>query len=141
MPNRSARKTCFISSAAGTDLHILIAALEEHGYAVVVPTHLAAGQRWLDVLTERLKTVDLVVGVFSREPIANPVFEIGYALGMGKPVLLIVSPTAEDLPFGLASLPVVRADPTDREAIEFALAILPATPLRHPSPPVPAAPL
>jgi Holliday junction resolvase len=142
MPNHSARKTRFISSTAGTDLRILIAALEGHGFAVIVPTHLGAGQRWLDALTESLKTVDLVVGVFgSREAIANPVFEIGYALGIGKPVLAIVSPTTEDLPFALSNLPVVRAEPTDREAIEFALGSLPANPLRHPSPPIPAAAL
>jgi Holliday junction resolvase len=139
MPSHSARKTCFISSAAGTDLSLLIAALEGHGFAVVVPTQLGAGQRWLDALTESLKTVDLVVGVFgSREAIANPVFEIGYALGIGKPVLAIVSPMAEDLPFAISSLPVVRAEPTDREAIEFALGSLPANPLRHPAQPVPA---
>ena len=133
MQTHSARKTCFISLAAGTDLSPLIAALEGHGFAVVVPTQLGAGQRWLDALTESLKTVDLVVSVFgSREAIANPVFEIGYALGIGKPVLVIVSPTAEDLPFAFSSLLVVRAEPTDREAIEFALDRLPANPLRHP---------
>jgi Holliday junction resolvase len=142
MPSHSAGKTCFISSAAGTDLNPLIAALEGHGYAVVVPTQLGAGQRWLDALTESLKTVDLVVGVFgSGEAIANPVFEIGYALGIGKLVLAIVSPTAEDLPFALSSLPVVRAEPTDREAIEFALGSLPVHPLRHPAQPAPAAAL
>ena len=133
MQTHSARKTCFISLAAGTDLSPLIAALEGHGFAVVVPTQLGAGQRWLDALTESLKTVDLVVSVFgSREAIANPVFEIGYALGIGKPVLVIVSPTAEDLPFAFSSLLVVRAEPTDREAIEFPLDRLPANPLRHP---------
>jgi hypothetical protein len=138
MQSHSAGKTCFISSTAGTDLSILITALEGHGYAVVVPTHLGAGQHWLDALTESLKTVDLVVGVLgSREAIANPVFEIGYALGIRKPVLVIASPTAEELPFALSSLPVVRAEPTDREAIEFALDRLPANPLRHPAQPTP----
>jgi len=133
MPSHSARKTCFISSAAGTDLSPLITALEGHGYAVVVPTHLSAGQRWLDALRESLDTADLVVGVFgSRDAVANPLFEIGYAIGSRKPVLVIASPTAEDLPFALSSLPVVRAEPTDREAIEFALDRLPAHPLRHP---------
>jgi hypothetical protein len=142
MQSHSARKTCFISSTAGTDLTILTAAMQGHGYDVVAPTGLGAGQRWLDALTECLKTVDLVVGVFgSREAIANPVFEIGDALGIGKPVLVIVSPAAEDVPFALSSLLVVRAEPTDREAIEFALESLPANPLRHPLPPIPAAPL
>jgi hypothetical protein len=116
--------------------------MEGHGYNVIAPTRLGAGQRWLDALTERLKTVDLVVGVIgSREAIANPMFEVGYAFGIGKPVLVIVSPTAEDLPFGLSGLLVVRAEPTDREAIEFALKSLPANPLRHPSLPIPATPL
>ena len=51
MQTYSATKACLISSAAGADLSPLIAALERHSFAVVVPTQLGAGQRWLDLLT------------------------------------------------------------------------------------------
>jgi hypothetical protein len=137
MQDHSARKTCFISAPAGTDLSILTAVLEEHGYAVVAPTSFSAGQRWLDVLTESLRTVDLVVGVFSSSgAVANATFEIGYALGIGKRVLVIASPRAEDLPFALSGLLIIRAEPTDRDAIAFTLDRLPANPRRHPTQPI-----
>jgi hypothetical protein len=139
MQDHSAKKTCFISAPAGTDLSVLTAALEGHGYAVVAPTSFGAGQQWLDVLTESLRTVDLVIGVFSADgAVANATFELGYALGIGKRALVIASPKAADLPFAFSGLMVIRAEPTDHDAIEFALDRLPVNPLlRRPKPPSP----
>jgi hypothetical protein len=90
---------------AGADLGLLTAALEGHGYTVAAPTSLSAGQRWVDVLTESLTAAELVVGVIgSHTAVANVTFEIGYALGLRKRVLVIASPTAEDLPFALSDI-------------------------------------
>ena len=139
MQDHYTKKICFISAPAGTDLSVLTASLEGHGYAVVAPTSFGAGQQWLDVLAESLKTVDLVIGVFSAGgAVANPTFELGYALGIGKRALVIASPKAADLPFAFSGLMVIRAEPTDHDAIEFALDRLPANPLRHSTPPMPA---
>ena len=69
--------------------------------------------------------------------VANATFELGYALGIGKRTLVIASPKAADLPFAFSGLMVIRAEPTDHDAIEFALDRLPANPQRRSTLPMP----
>lgn len=119
-------KTCFISAPAGTDLRILTSSLERHGYKVSAPDDLSPGQPWLDALIESIRRADLIVGVFAtRNAVGNVAFELGCAAANGKRVLVLASPSVEDMPFAVSSLLVVRCDPTAQEAIDFVLDNLP----------------
>lgn len=138
MTKNSKRRTCFISAPVGTDLTDLTGVLEKHGYDVIAPTSFAPGQLWLDTLQEQLLTVSLVIGVLNSEKgIANAAFEIGFALGTGKPVLVIAPQDVSDLPFAVSSLFLIRAEPTNRAAIDFALEQIQNAPPRRTSRPKP----
>jgi hypothetical protein len=82
---------------------------------------LVIGAPWTEILGQQLKAADLVIGVFTDAPNANVAFEIGFAIGSGRPALLLVAPEAKDLPFDLASHYSIRARPDNTEAIAFAL--------------------
>lgn len=122
MPSKARARSCYIAAPAGTDLKVLTRALEQHGYSVLFPGELVSGQRWIDALSASLTRADLIVGVFPPGPSnANVAFEVGWGAALGKNVLVIVSPAAEDIPFAISSLMVVRAEPNAAEAIGFAL--------------------
>lgn len=116
----------------GVDLSVLASVLEGQGYAVVAPTSLATGQQWLNALRDQLRTVDLVVAVFASGLASmNAAFELGLALGTERPVLVIASPGITDLPLTISSLFVIRSEPTNRDAISFALEQIDAAPIHH----------
>jgi hypothetical protein len=123
-------KTCFISAPAGIDLSVLTDSLKLHGYRVVAPGSIAAGQKWLDALSDGIVKADLVVGVLDgKHGRANVAFELGCAAALRKQVMVLVSPDADDIPFAVSSLLVVRAEATAREAIDFALDNVPDSPV------------
>jgi hypothetical protein len=66
--------------------------------------------------------VDLVIGVLTRERRSQWVlFELGQAWAKGKRVLLFAPPNSAHLPSTLRRFLTVRANLSNREAIEFAL--------------------
>ncbi len=79
-----------------------------------------------------LRASDLVIAVISTESSPNVFFELGLAQGLGKQILLLVSPEYGQLPSNLAGRVYVRADPDNREAIGFALDQIQASSQRKP---------
>lgn len=69
-----------------------------------------------------LASVDLIIGVLTRERQSDWVlFELGQAWGQGKTVLLFAPPDSAHVPSTLRRFLTVRANLSNREAIEFAL--------------------
>jgi hypothetical protein len=81
------------------------------------------------VLMEAIGRADIVIAVFGgREESVNVLFELGVALGLRKPTLIIApqdETNSPDAPTGIAYL---RADPDDSAALEFGLAQFLAAP-------------
>lgn len=75
-------------------------------------------------LRKLIRGVDFVIGVFfGGLADSNTMFEIGVAVGAGKPVLLLMADGTE-LPVNLQALPQVRVPLTDSNAIELHLDLL-----------------
>jgi hypothetical protein len=75
-------------------------------------------------LRKIIRSVDFVVGVFlCGSANRNTMFEVGLAVGAGKPVLLVVADESK-VPSDLAGFPFVRASLTDDKAIELHLDLL-----------------
>src|SRR5260370_5186203 len=75
--------------------------------------------RAISPLRKIIRMVDLVVAVLTNLPDdANTLFEVGVAVGLGKPVLLLLS-NACDLPFNLEPFPHVRVSLHDEKAIQL----------------------
>lgn len=122
-------QTCFITAPAGGNLEVLIDALRQRDIRVVVPENLAAGREIGSEITDLLSRVDLVIGVMTRERRSEwALFELGIAWGLGKRILLFAPPNISHLPSTLRRFLTVRANISNREAVQFALDQLLAAP-------------
>lgn len=121
--------TCFITAPAGSNLDFLIASLRRRNVNVVGPENLAIGDQFSTGLLKLLTDADLVIGVLTRERRSEwTLFELGQAWALGKRILLFAPPDATHLPSTLRRFVTVRANLSNREAIEFALDQLLAAP-------------
>src|SRR5262249_27736923 len=64
-----------------------------------------------------VKRADLICVVVDSPHSPNVLFELGFALGAGRPIVLIGDPI--DLPSGLASQFLIRASASDTAAVTF----------------------
>jgi len=118
-------KSCFVSAKFGAELGLLPRVLDQVGihweWARSQSTNL---ERMPGDLRKIIRGVDFVLGVFFGGPgDANTMFEVGVALGIGKPVLLILA-TEDRLPYSLEGFPHLRASLNDEKAIAFHLDLL-----------------
>jgi hypothetical protein len=93
-----------------------------HGIRPLLPEALQAGTDWASEIQEQLKAADLVIGVLPRESESQWVlFELGQAWALGKRILLIAPPSVKAIPFALQRVQVLRIEPDNRQALDFAL--------------------
>jgi hypothetical protein len=123
-------KSCYISAPAGTNLKVLRRALDKRGIRVSVPSEIALGANWSSEITALLSEVDLFIGVLTPERRSDWVlFELGQAYAAKRQVLLLApSKGIAYFPLDAKEVLTVRASPSNREAIEFALDQLLAAP-------------
>lgn len=115
-------RTCFITAPSGTNLDLLTAALQRRDIRVVGPEAISVGTAWKTEISNFLNSADLIIGVLTRERRSNWVlFELGQAWGQGKTVLLFAPPNSAHVPSNLRRFLTVRANLSNREAVEFAL--------------------
>jgi hypothetical protein len=85
--------------------------------------------------------VDLVIGVLTSERRSQWVlFELGQASALGRQIVLIAPPKLATVPSHLKRFLVIRAGSKNRNAIDFALDQILASPERPVSPPIISAP-
>jgi hypothetical protein len=74
-----------------------------------------------DSLIEAISSADVVVALLEDAPrSANTFYELGLAKGLGKPVMIVASESAE-VPSDISSLLLVRSEPDNAEAIALAI--------------------
>ena len=127
-------KTCYVSAPGGVSLEVLRQSLLSHDIRPLIPEELSLGTDLASETQRQLAQADLVIGVL---PIGRQspwvLFELGQAFALGRRILLIASPKSEGIPFALQRLLVLRIEPNNREAIDFALdQILSAPPEKPP---------
>jgi len=125
MPSEVTLKTCFISAPFGVDLGVLPRVLDKLNINWEwAKGRSATSDSLLGDLRKIIRMVDLVVAVLTNLPDdANTLFEVGVAVGLGKPVLLLLAKDCE-LPFNLEPFPHVRVSLHDEKAIELHLDLL-----------------
>lgn len=122
-------QTCFITAPASANLDVLTDALRRRDIRVVVPHDLRPGAELGVEIVNFMSAVDLVIGVLTRERRSEwLLFELGLAWGQGKRVVLFAPPNSAHIPTTLRRFLTVRANPSNREAVEFALDQLLAAP-------------
>ena len=113
----------------------------QRGIQVVVPDDLTPGSNWSDWISRKIGEVDIVIGVLTSERRSQWVlFELGQAAALGRQIVLIAPPKFGAVPSHLKSFLILRASPKNRDAIEFALDQILASPERpyvsQPTPPL-----
>jgi hypothetical protein len=115
-------KTCFISAPFGADLGVLPSLLDRRGiqweWAKLEPSY---SERLPGDLRRIIRRVNFVAAVLiDASDDANILYEVGIAVGIGKPVFLIL-PMERQVPLKLIGFPHVRASLKDEKAISFHL--------------------
>lgn len=87
----------------------------------------SAGEPLREAIEEGLRSSDAIVSVLTRANAQRPnvLFELGVALGMGKPLIPIIPPDIENsaIPFGLRTRRYLTKGPPDEAAREVAAAV------------------
>jgi nucleoside 2-deoxyribosyltransferase len=113
----------FVSAPSVSDLKPLLGALRERGVSPYVLSDTAnLGDSFLQNLRQAITTADRVVVVLAggRAAALNGAFEAGVAAALGKSPIVIADPDTK-VPADFSDFLVVRARPTDVNAITFAL--------------------
>lgn len=115
-------KNCFVAAPRGISLEGLRDSLASRGIRPLIPEELLAGTDWASEIQRQLVQADLVIGILPAGRQSPWVlFELGQAWALGRRILLIASPKSESIPFALQRMLVLRTEPDNRQAIDFAL--------------------
>ncbi len=141
---------CYLSVPANIDTEALRHALTDLGVTADQAGELAPpGESWPGEIRRRLREADFVCGVLPDDGLAatNVAFELGIAVGLGRPVFVIAN-TTELFPFGLQAFPHMQGTAADVNVIRYHLsaflknmkqstraALAPVTRPKHRSPP------
>lgn len=129
-------KTCFISAPFKAKVDIIRDCLVRQGVRVLGLEDVPLGSNVIESLSTAIDDADLVVAVLTAEPgrsrasTGNVLFELGYAAGRGKQIVLFAPPKEDVVPPDLRQFLTVRTSLENREAIEFALSQVIAAPER-----------
>jgi hypothetical protein len=115
------KRKCFISAAYGDQLQILQRVLDRLQVAWEWATSTSVDQPILNSVVDAVKKADFVIGVL-HEPDArhNVLLELGMAIGLGKPFLLLKTADIE-LPSELSGSPQFTTDLKDERLLSFHL--------------------
>lgn len=115
--------SCYLSSPASVDTRTLRRVLTDLGVRVDRADELPPpGESLPGQIRKRLREADFVCGVLPGDApgASNVVFELGIALGLGRPIFIIAN-TTEFLPFALQRFPHAQGILEDSGAIRFHL--------------------
>jgi len=126
-------RTCFVAAPGGIPLDTLRESLLAHNIRPLVPQDLFAGSDWASEIQQQILDADLVVGILPKAKQSPWVlFQLGQAWALGRRILLIASPKTDVVPYSLKRFLILRTDPDNREAIDFALDQLLSSPADSP---------
>lgn len=116
------KRSVFISAPASVDTSVIRRLVKRHGATPVTSEDFARpGRTVAEIVSEGIAGSERVVAlVDDAGRNGNVLFEVGMAVGMGKPALLITA-KAGAIPDDLAGIPYLRARPDDEEALRFGL--------------------
>jgi hypothetical protein len=127
-------KTCFVAAPSGIPLDVLRDSLLAHDIRPLVPEDLFAGTDWASEIQRQVRDADLVIGIMPAGRQSPWVlFELGQAWALGRRILLIAPPNSDKIPYSLQRFLILRIEPNNREAIDFALDQLLSAPPETPT--------
>lgn len=126
-------RTCFITAPPDADIRRIRESLIQRGVEVLGLPEIEVGSRIPVATLTSIADADLVVGVLTHGRSTSALFELGVAVGYGRPIIIFAPAKSDIVPFALERFQIVRTSLQNREAIDFAfdqLLASPNTPLR-----------
>jgi hypothetical protein len=115
-------KTCFVAAPSEISLNVLRDSLLAHDIRPLVPHELLAGTDWASEIQRQMIEADLVIGILPQGRQSPWVlFSLGQAWALGRRILLIAPPKSKEIPYSLQRFLILRTEPDNRGAIDFAL--------------------
>lgn len=110
----------FVVCDAGSDIHVLVKTLQRVGLRTLNLKNISASKRSIAATTQSLiAEADLICGVLKESNSPNVYLELGYALGLQRPTIIISE--ASSLPINLMDLLWIKAPIDDQKALSFQL--------------------
>lgn len=115
-------RSAFLTAPPGTDTRAIRAILKRHGVSSLAADELdPQGRSLLDLLQIAFQRCDVVIAMVNgEERDRNVFFELGFALALNKPALIIAD-AAVTLPPDTAGVPYLRTALENVRALEFGL--------------------
>jgi hypothetical protein len=128
--------TAFITAPVSVDVWGVRQILERRGIKTFTADELdLPGRPLAEILQEGMRRADIVVGVLgSGTSSENVFFELGFAQAMNKRILVLGPGEAPLSAWASTGIPYVRADLTNPQAVDFAVAQILKVP-QHANPP------
>jgi hypothetical protein len=131
-------RTCFISAPFDANTETIKDVLRSQEVGVLGADDYLLGANIVETTHDMIAEADLVIGVLSGDGPQlqrnNLIFELGLALGLRKQVVVFSPPKRDIVPFESQQRLVIRANLQNREAMDFALRQVLASPERSGSP-------
>ncbi len=113
-------KTCFISASFGVDTSVVRRNLQARGIRWSDQTSLQTDLNLAEAVDKAITSSDFVCIIIPEGEQANILFELGIAYARRKPILAFIGKSAHP-PADLLSLTYFRVDPSEVEAVDYAL--------------------
>jgi hypothetical protein len=127
-------KTCFVAAPHGVPLEALRNSLLRRGIRPLVPEELSVGTDLASEIQRNIVRADLVIGVLPKGRQSTWIlFELGQAFALGRRILVVAPPGSEAIPSDMQRMLVLRTEPDNSEAIDFALDQLLSSPDNAPN--------
>jgi hypothetical protein len=116
--------SAFITAPVSVDVRGIRQVLERRGVRTFTADELdLPGRSLSEILQAGMSRADIVVGVLGAGPSSdNVLFELGFAQAMKKRTLVLVPGDAPLLTWASTGIPYVRAELTNPQAVDFAVA-------------------
>ncbi len=131
----SSGPSAFITAPVSVDVRGVRQILERRGISTFTADELdLPGRPLSEILQEGMSRADIVLGVLGTGTASdNVLFELGFAQAMNKRTLVLVAGDAPLSAWASTGIPYIRAELTNPQAVDFAVAQILRTPL-HPAP-------
>lgn len=111
---------CYVSTNIGSDLVNIKNILDTMGVEILATGY--PGMSLSAAIEKAILSSDFVLGVLnSSKNNENVLFELGFAKGLGKPIVVIVPPELSNIPQFLSDVSFIRANTTDSTPIKYSL--------------------
>jgi Nucleoside 2-deoxyribosyltransferase len=116
-------RTCYVAAHIDKERWRVADVLNRHGYRLLAPTDLPLyGLTAAEAVISTIEQADLVLA-FVDDATSNVFFEMGIAVALGKP-LIVVAESPQELPFDVGDMSIVHAPRGDLSSLELLLSQL-----------------